>query len=78
MNSLIKSIVVSTTFNAIQNTNEFKFIVGRIEKRAELGYNYIKIDGDEEILRCLHSFSIKEYLEYLGFSTSGTIIKWSF
>jgi len=78
MNNLIKSVIVSTTFDAIENTHEFKFIADRIKGRAGLGYNYVKIEDDEELIRCLYSFSIKDYLQYLGFSVSKTIIKWNF
>jgi len=78
MDKINRQLAANTTALAIEETSEFKYIGQRIESRANLGYNYLKVIDDEELERCLGSFSIFEYLQYLGFIVSATIIKWTF
>lgn len=60
----IKATVI--TKKAIENTEEFKYIMDRIEDRAKVGYDYVLMDN--EILTRICKFSIKKYLLHLGFS----------
>ena len=66
------------THVAIEALEEFKAIMRKIEARIKLGYNYLEVDGNEELKKCLKTASISEYLEYMGFEVGMVQIKWKF
>jgi len=61
---------------AIEQTEEFKYIMNRIKTRGMSGYNYVVLDDD--IRYRLKKFSINDYLEHLGFTVGMNKIKWEF
>lgn len=79
MNELNINLIKNATKVAIEETTEFKYIMHRIKQRAESGYSYIYFKYDEEFLRCLNSFSIREYLSFLGYviQDDDDVIRWS-
>ena len=60
------------TIERIEDSDEFKYIIERIKKRAKLGYTYVKIDDDIEGM--LKITSVKSYLEYIGYKVSNLIM----
>lgn len=76
MSKLSITEIKNNTIIAIENTPEYKYIMRKIKERSDLGYSYVKVE-DNELLRCINSFSISEYLQSLGYMVSNTIIRWS-
>ena len=64
------------TTRAIENTEEYKYIMRKIRGRAELGYDYIRIDGDTDLYSALVKYSIFSYLQSLGYTVSYRSITW--